>query len=148
MKTILTYGLLALALVGAGFAIKQRLHPPASTAAAANAEAALPANGKVVTYFTTDVRCPSCRKIEALTRQTVENQFADKLKSGEIVFRTLNLDRPENKHFIDDYQLVSKTVIVSVRENGKETGFQNLQDVWTNLDDPADFQNYLAAALR
>lgn len=151
MKKLLTFGLLALAIVGAGFAVKQRMTASqASPASEANlsSDPALPDNGKVVTYFTSDVRCQSCRKIESLTRQTVETRFAEQLKSGEIIFRTLNVDQAENKHFVSDYQLVSKTVIVSTRENGKETGFENLQDVWLKLNNPADFENYIAAALQ
>ncbi|MEX1119733.1 MAG: nitrophenyl compound nitroreductase subunit ArsF family protein [Terrimicrobiaceae bacterium] len=150
MKKILTYGLLALAVVGAGFAVKQRMagsQAPPATEATFSPDSDLPAKGRVITYFTSDVRCPSCLKIEELTRKTVKERFAGQLQSGELVFRTLNTDRPENKHFVDDYQLVSKTVIVSTRENGKEIRFENLQDVWLKLNDPAAFQNYIAAAL-
>ncbi len=66
----------------------------------------------------------------------METRFADQLKSGELVFRTLNVGLPENKHFVDDYRLVSKTVIVSIRKNGAESSFENLQDVWFKLNDP------------
>jgi hypothetical protein len=151
MKKFLTFGLLALAVLGAGYAVKQRMTaapPPPAAEAGLAADAALPVNGKVVTYFATNVRCSSCLKIESLTRGTVESRFAEQVKSGEIVFRTINTDQPENKHFVDDYQLVSKTVIVSTRKNGKETGFENLQDVWLKLNDPADFENYISAALQ
>lgn len=151
MKKFLIFGLLALAVVGAASAVKQRLtaeQPPSGAEATMAADSGLPANGKVVTYFTTNVRCPSCLKIESLTRETIESRFSERLNSGEIVFRTINTDQPDYKHFVDDYQLVSKTVIVSTRKNGKETGYENLQDVWLKLNDPADFENYIGAALR
>ena len=151
MKKILTYGLLTLAIAGAAFAVKQRMaasQAPAATEADSSPNSGLPVNGKVITYFTSDVRCPSCFKIEEMTRKTVETRFAEKLQSGEFVFRTLNVGRPENQHFVDDYQLVSKTVIVSTRENGKETRFENLQDVWLKFNDPVDFENYIATALQ
>ncbi len=151
MKKFLTFGLLALAMVGAGVAVKQRMAASQSPPVAEKgqpADVGLPLNGKVVTYFTGDVRCPSCLKIEKLTRQTVETRFTQQLQSGTLVFRTLNVDEPEHKHFVDDYQLVSKTVIVSVRENGREIGFENLTDVWLKLNDPVEFENYLAASLQ
>jgi hypothetical protein len=148
MKNLLTYGLLALALVGAGFAVKQRLAGPASLVESGQGSvAALPGEGVVVTYFTTDVRCPSCHKIEDLTRGTVESGFADKLASGELVFRTVNTDMPENRHFVDDYNLVSKTVIVSQRKDGREIGWKNLQDVWMKLSSPGDFEACVRGAI-
>jgi hypothetical protein len=148
MKKLLTYGLLALALVGAGFAIKQRLVDHAAPVESGQSGvSALPDNGVVVTYFTTDVRCPSCRKIEDLTRASVESGFADALASGRLVFRSLNTDRPENRHFVDDYNLVSKTVIVSRRVGGRESGWKNLQDVWMKLSSPGDFEAYVRGAI-
>jgi len=146
MKRILTVGLLAFALIGAAFALKKRI--VSDVTAPTSSGIALPDNGIVVTYFTTDIRCPSCHKIEEWTRDAVNNRFADKLKSGELMFRVVNTDRPENKHFIDDYQLVSKTVIASFRAAGVESRFANLQDVWLNLDNPQDLENYIVTALK
>lgn len=40
--------------------------------------------------------------------------FAPLVAEGRVVFQTINVDRPENRHFIKDYQLVSKTVIMAV----------------------------------
>lgn len=151
MRKLLTYGLLALAFVGAGYAVKQRLAPPATAAAAPSVElpdTSLPANGTVVTYFTTNVRCPSCRKIEELTRQAVENRFPEQVASGSLVFRTVNTDESENKHFVDDYQLVSKTVVVAKRKDGKEIGWENLQDIWLKLSSPDDFDSYVTTAIQ
>lgn len=150
MKKFLTWCLVLLAVVGAGVALKHRMSAPtpaAPVAATTPADTSLPENGVVVTYFTTDVRCPSCHKIEELTRQTVETRFAESLKDGTLVFRSINTDHPANKHFVDDYQLVSKTVIVSFREGGRETRFENLQDVWLKLNDPDAFADYVAGAI-
>ncbi len=105
---------------------------PAATAAAV-----------VVTYFTTDVRCESCRKIEALSRQAIEEGFPQELASGAVVFRVLNTDRQENKHFVVDYEIANKTVIVSHQVDGRETEWVNRQDVWLLLDEPDEFLSYV-----
>lgn len=151
MKRWLTYGLLTLAVVGVGFAVKNRLTSTGAESIAANRAgeagdfSTLPDNCVVLTYFTTNFCCPSCYQIEDLIRRTLETRFAEELASGTLVFRTINFDQPGNRHYVNDYQLVSKTVIVSRREGGQETGWNNLQEVWMKLSSPADFQAYIAA---
>jgi hypothetical protein len=63
-------------------------------------------------------------------------------------FQTLNFDRPENKHFIDDYGLAFKTVVVSERKKGKEVRFSKFDDVWKLHDDPKAFKDYLSKGIR
>jgi len=110
--------------------------------------AALPADGVVVTYFTTNVRCPSCRKIEKMTKSLVEKQFAPDLAAGRVVVRVVNTDEPENKHFIETYKIVSKTVVVSRRAGGTEAEWKNLQDVWLKFSDAAAFDAYVSGPIR
>lgn len=148
LRKITTWALVALAVAGAAVAIKNKVAPTAAAPAAAEAAVALPDDGVVVTYFTTDVRCPSCLKIEALSRETVTTRFPEDFESGRLVFRVVNTGRPENRHFLDDYKLVSKTVIVSRRQAGKEQDWVNLQDVWLKLDDPAAFRSYVGDAVK
>lgn len=159
MKTFLTYALLVIAVAGIGAAVMRSSRTPGdSPAKAANATVenvgnksvpnALPADGVVVTYFTTDVRCPSCFQIEKLSRQTVERDFSDEMQTGQVIFRSVNTDQPANQHFIDDYQLVSKTVIVSSRHGGQETNWTNLQDVWLKLGNEDEFTRYVGTEIR
>ena len=154
MKKILTPLLVGLALAGAIAAVMKNVNPPAKIAQDEAAEASestspqLPADGIVVTYFTTDVRCPSCRQIESLTREMIESEFPDALASGHLVFQTINTDRPENAHYVKDYELVSKTVIVSRRQDGRETSWRNLQDVWLKMKEPESFNTDVAEAVR
>lgn len=66
-----------------------------------------------VTYFTTQVRCASCMRIEEWTRQAVDARFSDEIDSGRVDFRMVYIDNPANENFVEDYQLVSKSVVVS-----------------------------------
>jgi hypothetical protein len=97
----------------------------------------------VVTYFTSDQRCDTCLKIEELTQDAIHSRFTDELKNKEIIFQTINYDRPENKHFIDDYQLAFKTVVVSERKKGKEQRWSKYDKVWELVNDPEEFSSYL-----
>jgi len=102
----------------------------------------------VVTYFTTDVRCDSCRTIERLSRQAIEQGFPEQVASGAVVFRVLNTDRAENEHFLKHYEIANKTVIVSHQENGREAEWANRQDVWLLLDEPDRFLAYVQEPVR
>jgi len=97
-----------------------------------------------VTYFHTTTRCLSCYKIEALSEATVSATFAAALAKGDLVWRTINIDEPWNEHYVNDYQLFTKSVIVSEVVGGKEMRFKNLDLVWRLLGDEAAFERYVA----
>jgi len=154
MKKLLTFILVAVAFGGMAIGLKNRLAETPPEATAVNAQQPLPIPGAVapehivkVTYFTTNVRCPSCLKIEELTRQTVQSRFSGEVAAGKVVFQLINTDLPENHHFVDDYQLVSKTVVVAEFDNGQQGEWFNLQDVWLKFSDPKAFETYVANAV-
>jgi len=102
----------------------------------------------VVTYFTSDQRCKTCLKIEKLTRAAITEGFTDELASKEIIFQTINFDQPKNKHFVKDYQLAFKTVVVSERKKGKEQKWSKYDKVWELHDDQEKFSTYLQDGIR
>lgn len=121
--------------------------PESPTSAAA---AATPATRDrvVVTYFTTDVRCVSCRTIEELSRRAVEAGFPDEVATGTVSFRVVNTDRQEHAHFVEHYALTNKVVIVSREQAGREMEWVRCQDVWTYFKDPERFFAYLREPIR
>lgn len=102
------------------------------------------ANDKVIVYyFHGNYRCYSCMRIEQYTRESVEAGFAKELKSGQIEFRSINVDLPANSHYVDDYKLFTKSVIVSDMVQGKERRWKNLQKVWELLRNETTFKDYV-----
>jgi hypothetical protein len=151
MKRFLKWALVALAAVGCWAAIQQARQVtglPAVRQAVVTTRPGVAADAILVTYFSSDVRCATCMRIERLTRETVERNFPSELKSGRIVLRTVNLDSPGNEHFVQDYSLISKTVIVSDLAKGQEVGWENLQQVWTKQKDEQAFDAYVVEAVR
>ncbi|MGB6222216.1 nitrophenyl compound nitroreductase subunit ArsF family protein [Haloferula sp.] len=102
----------------------------------------------VMTYFISGTRCESCQKIEALTKETAEKDFAAELASGKLVFRVIDTDEPGYQHYTDDYQLTSKTVILSHRKGGRESEWADMSKVWDLLDDGPGFHHYLGTQIR
>ena len=57
-------------------------------------------------YFHGGVRCPTCHKMEQYTKEVIEKNFKDELDKGLLVFKAINTDEKENKHFVNDYHLL------------------------------------------
>ncbi|MBN2107082.1 MAG: hypothetical protein JW832_06610 [Deltaproteobacteria bacterium] len=94
-------------------------------------------------YFHGNFRCATCKKIEQYSREAIELNFAQQLKSGALVFQPINVDEPENLHFVQDYQLVTRSLVLVKYENGKQTAWKNLPAVWQNAGDQAAFFDYV-----
>lgn len=151
MKTapkILRIALVALALAGIGSWTWNSFGPQESTPATTTSTptaVALPETEHLVlvTYFTSDQRCPTCLKIEELTREAIESGFAHELAENEVRFRIANFDRPENKHFVEDYDLAFKTVVIADLRQGKEITWKKFDNVWELVGEPEAFTAYL-----
>lgn len=101
-----------------------------------------------VTYYYTSYRCPTCKKFESYSRQAIEKGFPAELEEKRIVFRTLNLDKPENSRYVEDYKLVTKSLIVSLNRKGKEVKWKNLADIWKLVGDQEKFEEYVQRETR
>ncbi|MHB9030954.1 MAG: nitrophenyl compound nitroreductase subunit ArsF family protein [Candidatus Latescibacterota bacterium] len=101
------------------------------------------ANVDIVYYFMTTQRCVNCMKIEAYSKEAVEKGFADALKKGSMIWRMVNVDQSANNHFIKDYQLFTKSVVLVKMRDGKQTEWKNLDKIWNLLNDQAAFQKYV-----
>ena len=126
--------------------------PAASTAPESEAlspSAALPAEAQedaqyVVYYFHGNVRCQTCTAIENQSHETITTMFADQLGSGELEWRAVNYDTPENAHFRDDLQLAFQSVVLAEERAGKIVRWDNLSDVWTKIhESPQEFEEYV-----
>ena len=67
----------------------------------------------------------------------------DELKSGQLIWRTVNTDGKENKHFTEDFQLVTKSVVLAEYRDGKVERFKNLKLVWQLVGDEDGFIRYV-----
>jgi hypothetical protein len=98
-------------------------------------------------YFHSTQRCPTCRKIEAFSREAIQNSFADELKNGTLVFQAINVEEPQNRHYIQDFKLYTKSLVIT-KVAGDKTGdkterFRNLPKVWELVYSQADFTKYV-----
>jgi len=106
-----------------------------------------PANFVGVRYFHGNFRCVNCYNIEKYTKETVEKYFQKELDAGKIVFRIINVETKGNEHFMNDYQLYTKSVVLSLVKNGKEVKFDNLIKIWEYLGNEDAFSRYVKSEI-
>jgi hypothetical protein len=102
----------------------------------------------IVYYFMTTYRCRSCTFIENTTKAALEQNFGKQLKNGNIVYKGINVDEPENKHYVNKYGLYTKTVIISSVEKEKELKWKNLDKIWNLVGQDDSFKAYITSELR
>ncbi len=87
-------------------------------------------------------------KIESFSREAVETGFGEELKKGKLIWRLVNVDEPANRHFVDDYQLYAKAVVISDVREGEEVRWKNLTKVWQLTGDKDLFVKYIKDEVR
>ena len=105
------------------------ISPQAISSAMAAAEKAAPLK-VVVYYFHGNMRCYSCKLIESYTVEAVESGFADDIKNKRVEMKIVNVEEPDNEHFVQDYELASRSVVVARYEEGQQKDWKRLDEVW------------------
>jgi len=106
-----------------------------------------PANSVIVYYFHGNFRCTNCYNMEKWTKELMETCFKDQIGSGALSFKIFNTDEKENQHFLNDYKLYTKSVVLSLVKDGKEVRYDNLAKVWDCLRSKQKFQEYVKAEI-
>jgi len=140
MKATKTPALLlsAFALCAVGFAIWKDTAGPKQPQSAPVAPRQV-----VVYYFHGDAHCAACDRIESLGRSAVQGAFQDELRAGLVVWSPVNTDRKPNEHFVSDYGLLTRSIVVAEFRNGQRKRWKNLDRVWELLDDSKAFTRYV-----
>ena len=137
LKTLL--GLFIATIIWAGSVLAQ---PVTGSVQGVVAPMSMPSQ-VVVYYFHGNARCPSCYKLEQYAKETLEQNFAAEMKDGKIVFKRINVEQSGNDHFVYDYQLYTKSVVISLVKDGKQIRFKNLEKVWDLLKDQNKYHDYV-----
>jgi len=97
----------------------------------------------MVYYFHGSFRCPTCHKLEQYAKEAVETNFKGALGSGTLEYKTVNTDDKGNEHFLGDYQLFTKSVVLSMTKDGKEVKWKNLDKIWDLVQNKQKYMDYV-----
>ena len=97
----------------------------------------------VMYYFHGNARCKTCLTIEMYALEAIETGFPRSLREGTLEFLPVNLEIEGNEHFIDDFQLSARTVVIERITNGKRGDYVNLHRVWELVGDRNAYIKYV-----
>ncbi len=100
-----------------------------------------------VFLFHATQRCPTCIRIGKLAEATVNERFAEQLKSGKIEFREINIDLPENKALAEKFQATGSALYINAIKNGQDNIVEDTM-VWQLASGyEIKFKDYLSGKL-
>jgi len=140
-KKLLAYILITIAVLGIAVMLIREQKPVSGNQ---NTIAESNANVLTVYYFHGNMRCKTCNAFEKLTGETLKDEFSNELASGKIILHVINVELNENAHFVSDFNLTSKSVVLS--EPGR---FRNLDEIWTRIRQGNNaYKAYIAESIR
>jgi len=89
----------------------------------------------VVYYFHRKFRCQSCEVLESTLVNTMRVVYADHFGSGRLAMCVINLDDPENRHYLDKFEIFSNSVIIAQKKGGNIYRFKAVESVWDVSED-------------
>ena len=143
MKRALTIVIVFLALGSMAYVLfgGRELRPTAGEATVSHAGGP----GLVVYYFDMGKDCSTCLNLEAYTRETLEKYFAAELSSGAIRWEVVDVDLPENEHYVAEFGLYTKSVVLAVRSQDEIVWHDNLSRIWELVYDKGPYMEYIRA---
>ena len=126
--------MVALALVAfAAIAVLRAFNTAPKTSASEQvSETAAESHSLTVFYFHGRQRCMTCNNMERMV-----HEMADNLPSVEV--KAVNLDEPANEHFVADFGLTTRTVVL---QSGSR--FTVLDKCWNLAHDEVAFKDYIS----
>ena len=107
------------------------------------------ADTKVVAYyFHVTARCTTCRTIESYSREVIEPKFSADIASGRLQFKLVNVQLAENRHFVKDYQLFTKSLVLVRFDKGRQAEYKVLNDTWELVGEKSALQGYVEREVR
>ena len=98
-------------------------------------------------YFHGSFRCYTCTNMEKFSKEAIETNFKDALASGNLEFKAVNVEDRGNEHFVNDYKLYTKSLILSMVKDGKEVKSKNLDNIWELARNKQKFIDYVTSEI-
>lgn len=140
-RTLAKNALLAFVLVSVGFALGKH---SAGTGVASAAPASATERVRVY-YLHTTFRCVTCNTIEKMTKALLDKKFSAAMQRGEMTFVEANFQK--DKALAKRFDVSSSCVVVAKMRDGATLDFKRLDEVWTLMSKPPEFDAYVGGAV-
>ena len=152
LRRVVTIVLLTFVCGSLGYMIaKETLLAGSKAQPIPDAEGAHVENGHpsvIVYFFDSDKECTTCTNLKEYAYEALQTYFPSQLASGDLVWHVLNVDEPENEHYVAEYGLYSKSVVVVRIDDGQQTEWKNLESIWELVYDKPAYLEYIRAEVQ
>lgn len=101
-----------------------------------------------VLYFHGRQRCATCLAIEKRTLELLDEGFTEPMKSGKLLFRTIDISKEENRNLADKYEVTWSSLFVVRHKNREESVVDMTEVAFMNArKSPEQFKKRLADCL-
>lgn len=100
-----------------------------------------------VVHFHATQQCVSCIAVGRLAKATLEESFAEEMRSGHIVFRDINGELPENRDIVIQYQARGSSLFVNAVSQGQDHIEEDVT-VWRLYSNAAQYKQYFERKIR
>ncbi|MCW5962534.1 MAG: hypothetical protein KIT83_00740 [Bryobacterales bacterium] len=107
-----------------------------------------PDDGVVVYYFHINVRCSTCQAMEDFSRELIMDRFGSHVLSGSLTWMPVNVQVPENRHYLGDFRALTRSLVLERRKGGRSIEHRVLHEAWLHIYDRQEFEDYLSAEIR
>jgi hypothetical protein len=87
-------------------------------------------NQVVVYYFHRKFRCQSCEVLESTLLNTMQVTYADHFGAGKLAMCIINVDDPENRHYLEKFEIFSNSIVIVEKKSGAVSRYKNLESIW------------------
>lgn len=127
IRNVITAGLLALAASAVAYMLLEDTLPQGVLP---SPDSTLRADRVDAYYFHGNARCATCRSLEEYGEEALRRSFAGDLAAGRLVWRPTNIDLPENRHFVQDFELKFRSLVLVEVRGGQPGRWHNLERIW------------------
>jgi cytochrome c biogenesis protein CcdA len=99
-----------------------------------------------VVYFHPRFRCVSCNNVEKFAEEVTEDEFAEEVEDGKVVFRSLEIDDPNNDELVDELGVTGSSLYIVAEGNG-EREHSEIKSVWLHWNDPKRCKEIITSEL-
>jgi hypothetical protein len=99
-------------------------------------------------YFHGSMRCVTCHKLETLAHEAIQANFSKEIRNGSLVWKVINVEDQENEHFVKDYRLFTKSLVISDVADGTQKRWKNLAKIWELVGNEEAYKQYVVEEVR
>ena len=80
--------------------------------------------------------------------EAVASGFQKALEDGRLEFKIVNYEEPDNSHYIEDYKLYTKSIVLVEMHENEQVRWKNLDKIWRLVGSKEEFIDYVQDEIR